>query len=297
MGYIAIALIKCFALLGLRQAQAIGRLIGRLIQMRRNRSREVARVNLALTYPELSADERQHMLTETLLQNGMTAAEMGPMWGYSPDKTLALVQDVFQQNLLDQALANERPLLILVPHLGNWEIMNHFLCQHTPLMAMYRPAKMASFNRWMKQRRSKTGLTLVPTRRHGIEQLFQQLHQGGAVAVLPDQEPKVQFGVHVPFMGVATLTPTLPYKLIQETGAQVIVGFAERLANGEGFDIHFMAPSQDIYSDDEIIATTAMNEVIERCVRLAPSQYQWTYKRFKRTADGSTNPYQLAKVP
>ena len=297
MGYIAIALIKCLALLNLRRAQAIGRLIGRLIQVRRNRSREVAKVNLAMTYPHLSASERQHLLTETLLQNGMTAAEMGPMWGYSPEKTLSLICDIFQQELLDQALASEKPVLILVPHLGNWEIMNHFLCQHTPLMAMYRPAKMASFNQWMTRRRSQTGLTLVPTRRQGVEQLFQQLHNGGAVAVLPDQEPKEKFGVHVPFMGISTLTPTLPHKLIQETGAQVVVGFAKRLQHSEGFDVHFLAPSDAVYSEDEVIATTAINEVIERCVKLAPSQYQWTYKRFKRTADGSTNPYKLAQVP
>lgn len=297
MGFIAIALIKVLALLNLSSAQSIGRFIGRQMYRRRTRSREVARVNLAQTYPQLEDSKREELLKGTLCENGMIAAEMGPMWGYSPAKILSMIGTVHDQEVLDQALADERPLLILIPHIGNWEILNGFLCQYTSLMAMYRPAKLTRFNQWMTERRRQTGITLVPTQRQGIEQLFSELKRGGTVAVLPDQVPKPAHGVYVPFMGVKTLTPVLPHKLIQDSGARVIIGFSQRLPYGAGFDIHFQNPDDDIYHPDAEVAMTAMNTAIARCVAIAPLQYQWTYKRFKRPPNDQIDPYTQANVP
>ena len=38
-------------------------------------------------------------------------------------------------------------------------------------------------------------------------------------------------------------------------------------------------------------AATALNAGVEACVRGAPAQYQWTYKRWSRAAPGLVNPY------
>ena len=297
MGYIVIFIIKVLSFMKLRTAQQIGQFIGMLLYERRCRSREVALVNLKLVYPEINTYQRQHLLKQTLIENGKVASEMGPMWGYPPAKTLALIHRVYDQQVLTDALNKEGGTLILVPHLGNWEILNHFLCSKTDVMAMYRPAKMESFNRWMTQRRSQTGLHLVTTSRAGIECLFDRLNEGGFVAVLPDQEPKEEYGVFAPFMGIETLTPKLPYELIQKTKPTVMFGFAVRLPNAEGFDIHFREPGEAIYSNDKVVACAELNRMVEDCIKQAPAQYQWTYKRFKRKPDNQPNPYKEAKVP
>jgi len=36
-----------------------------------------------------------------------------------------------------------------------------------------------------------------------------------------------------------------------------------------------------------------MNRTVEQCIRMAPEQYQWSYKRFRQRPDGSRNPYDL----
>lgn len=297
IGYLMIGAIKLMGLVSLPTAQRIGRMLGKRLASKRTRSREVARVNLAMCFADKSEDYRETLLYDTLIQNGMTGGEMGPMWGYSHEKLLTMVRKVHNQELLEQKLADKRGLLFMSPHLGNWEIVSAWLATLTSATIMYRPAKVKNFSDWMVSRREAVGAELVPTTGGGVKALFATLNAGKVVGFLPDQEPKRERGVFAPFMGVETLTPTLPHQMIRETGCQVIYAFGERLPNAEGFDIHLFDALPEQFDPDPVISATAMNQSIENCVRLCPAQYQWTYKRFKRRPNDGINPYKIAKVP
>ncbi|MDF1763140.1 MAG: lysophospholipid acyltransferase family protein [Oleibacter sp.] len=297
LGYVVIGMVRLMSLASLAGAQRLGRFMGWLLWLRRTRSREVARINLSLCYPELSREERNDMVKETLLQNGMTGAEMGPMWGYSQQHLFGLIHKVHNEHWLDEALAKDSGTLIMVPHLGNWEIISTYAAKKCNVTAMYRPAKMTSFNNWMVKRREAVGARMVPTTGNGVRTLFSILKEGGVVGFLPDQEPKRQYGVMAPFMGVETLTADLPHQMIKESGCTVVYAFAKRLPNAKGFDIHIIKPSDTQYSDDPVVAAAALNETVAKCIEQCPAQYQWTYKRFKRRPEGEDNPYIAAKVP
>ncbi|WP_300427916.1 lysophospholipid acyltransferase family protein [uncultured Thalassolituus sp.] len=297
VGYLMIGLIKTLGYISLADAQRLGRIVGRLMWMRRTRSREVARVNLDLCYPQLSDAERTQLLRDTLFQNGMTGAEMGPMWGYEPDKISGMIRQVHNEALFDRLLAEDKGLLLMVPHLGNWEIISTYAARKCSITAMYRPAKIRSFSDWMVRRREAVGAKMVPTTGGGVKRLFTGLMDKEVIGFLPDQEPRKKNGIFAPFMGIPTLTPVLPHQMIQKTGCNVIFAFSERLPDAEGFDIHFVAAEEGQYSTDPLEAATAMNRAIETCVSQCPAQYQWTYKRFKRRPDGARNPYRAAGVP
>ena len=293
-----IGLIKVMGLIPLKWSQRIGRLIGHILYRRRTCSREVARVNLQMCYPDMAEVELERLLQQTLLQNGMTGTEMGPMWGYSQQEGLALLKNVHNEELFDQALADERGVLLLCPHQGNWELVNNYVSSRCPITIMYRPAKSKVFNEWMVSRREEVGCKLVPTTGAGVKHLFAVLKGGGMVGFLPDQEPKARSGVFAPFMAVEqTLTPKLPHELLKRTGAIGLFISVERLPDAEGFDIHFFAADDELYADDAVVAAAALNRGIAQCVAVAPAQYQWTYKRFKRQPDDGKNPYKVAGVP
>ncbi|WP_430460733.1 lysophospholipid acyltransferase family protein [Thalassolituus sp. LLYu03] len=296
-GYLMIGLVKLLGLIPLAQAQAVGRAIGWALRVRRTRSREVARVNLALCYPDMAPAEREALLADTLAENGMIAAEMGPMWGYAPERTAGLIRNIIGEDVLDEAIADPRGLILLAPHLGNWEIINNYIATKCPITIMYRPAKVPVFNNWMVARRENVGCKLVPTTRAGVKGLFDVLNAGGMIGFLPDQEPKEKSGVFAPFMGIETLTPKLPHEMLKKTGAIGIYGFAKRLPNAEGFDIYFIRAQDDLYDADARVSATSLNRSIEECIGYCPAQYQWTYKRFKRRPEGLKNPYKEAKVP
>lgn len=296
-GYLMIALIRSLGLVPLWLAQRLGRVAGRLLWWRRTRSREVARVNLGLVYPQLPEAERNRLLKQTLLENGMAGAEMGTFWGRDVDSLNAQIRGIFNEELWLQARASGKGVLVLAPHIGNWEQLNSYLASHGNIAIMFKPAHNPVFSEWMKQRREATGAVLVPTTPTGVRTLFKTLQKGGVAGFLPDQEPERRSGVMVPFMGVTTLTPRMPFELLQRTGAVAIMAACIRRPQGDGFDLHFLEPDAQLYDADADSACAALNRSIEKVVALAPEQYQWTYKRFKRQPEGQRNPYKAAGVP
>lgn len=292
-----IAIIRLLGMIPLAQAQGIGRLLGRWLYARRTRAREVARVNLAAVYPHQSAAEREQLLRATLLHNGMAGAEMGTFWGRSNDELSGLVRKVHNAGLFQAALADSRGLLILAPHIGNWELLNTYIAAHCNIAIMFKPARNPVFSDWMKKRRENSGAMLVPTTPTGVRTLFKTLQKGGVAGFLPDQEPEERSGLLVPFMGMPALTPRMPFELFQRTGARAIVAACIRLPDAQGFELYFMEPDERLYSGDAEVACTELNRCVEQVVALAPEQYQWTYKRFKRQGAGKPNPYKAAGVP
>lgn len=292
LGYLAIGLIKLLGKVSLSRAQNLGARIGKLLLARRTRSREVARANLQLAYPQLSDDERQQLLHDTLIENGKTLGETGPMWGYDAGVTTAMIRNVYGEELYDELMAGDGGKMLLAPHLGNWEIINNYVAkrQHD-ITIMYRPAKIPTFNHWMVSRREAIGCKLVPTTRGGVMELFSTLKRGELVGFLPDQEPKRKSGVFAPFMGHPTLTPKLPHEMLKKTGARALYAFARRLPDAAGFDIYFIKPDEELYSDQAEISAASMNRGIGECIAICPEQYQWTYKRFKRQPEGFSSPY------
>lgn len=146
----------------------------------------------------------------------------------------------------------------------------------------------------MTRVRSRSGSELVPTDRRGIVRLFTILRGRGVVGILPDQTPRRRGGAgaeFAPFFGIPAITMTLSSKLLQKTGAKALVTYAQRLPDGQGFKMVIREADEGIYSKDITESLTAMNESVERCIREAPTQYQWEYKRFRRTAPGEKPVY------
>ena len=114
----------------------------------------------------------------------------------------------------------------------------------------------------------------------GVRALFKRLSAGGVIGILPDQQPKAGEGQFAPFFGTPALTMVLLSRLAQRTGAAVLFAFAERLPKGAGFRIRILPAPQDIADDDLPTAVATLNRGVEDCVRIAPEQYQWAYKRY-----------------
>jgi KDO2-lipid IV(A) lauroyltransferase len=92
-------------------------------------------------------------------------------------------------------------------------------------------------------------------------------------------------GVWAPFFGRDVYTMTLLAKLAQQTGAQVIMTWCERLPAGKGFCMHmrpFDAPEMKDATVSPEAAAAAVNRGVERMVLDAPGQYMWGYARGKQ---------------
>lgn len=283
---LGIGLIKLVALLPLPMARALGTGIGRLLWITNSGTAKVTKINLGICFPELSEDERRAMAKKSLIAQGQTYTEMGVSWEWPIPKVQKLITETTGMEYLQQALDDKQGLIIAVPHLGNWEILSHYLRQYLFMTAMYKSAKIPVLDNYIFKTRKRVDVDLVPAGRAGVEALYRTLNDKGVVAVLPDQEPGKKSGVFVPFFGQNALTSKLVGELASNhPDVPVLCCYAKRLEGG-GYSVTIRPAREEVRSSDPVISATALNHDVEDCIRDCPEQYQWGYKRFRRQPKG-----------
>lgn len=273
-------LIRGVANLPMSWAQSIGALVGWLLWLIPNRLRRTTQGNIDRCYPDLSADESQRMARSSLIESGKTVAEVGAVWFWSTERLLERIESVEGEACVRRALETNQGTLVLVPHLGNWEILSRYLQVKIQVLALYRPPRIVEMDAFIRQARERFGAELVPADRTGMRRIVEALAAGEGLGVLPDQEPLKQHGVFAPFFGVPALTMTLVARLTRKYGAVTVFGYCERTAKG-GFRLRFRPAPEGLDSEDLEFAATQLNRGVEECVRSCPEQYNWSYRRFR----------------
>jgi len=278
---VAILLLKCLAMLSLKNAQRLGTLVGRVLWMGDSKLTRVTKENIEICYPDLPKGEQQALVQKSLIETGKLFSEFGVAWEWPSEKTLSLIQSVQGKEHIDSIFERGKGVIVLAPHHGNWEIVGLYLSTLRPMAALYKPPKIKQLEEYMSAVRGRYGSELVPTNKRGVIRLFSILSKQGMVGILPDQVPGGTGGIFAPFMGIEANTVKLVSRLIDRTACEVVSLCAIRRPNGEGFDMVFKEADPDIYSKDIDVSVAALNRSVENCLKDYPEQYQWEYKRFK----------------
>lgn len=212
---------------------------------------------------------------------------MGIAWIAPIEKTLGLIISNEGYDKYRADVDGDRGVILLAPHLSNWEVFGFFASEGVAANFMYQPPRSNGLDRLLRQARSRNGVKMAPTNKRGVAQLLAALKNGEMVGILPDQVPADESGVFANFFEEPALTMTLVSKLVQRTGAKVYCGYARRLRRGEGFCAVFREADPAIYSSNLEESVQGLNNSVENAVLEAVSQYQWEYKRFRRRPDNS----------
>ena len=240
------------------------------------------RVNLGLAYPQLSATQQEQLASESVQKQCLSYIESAKCWAMPPEWSIAQIQKVHHLEVFTEALKDPKGALIIVPHLGTWEMMNAWIHQYGIPTIMYKPMKNEDFNAFALQARQRLNATLVATDANGVKTLFKNLKQGGFSIILPDHVPQPSGGVVVPFFGIPCLTSTLASKMAQKTQCRLIGLSCFRREEGEGFEVYCDALNDpQLYDADLEVATAALNKAVEAMINRFPAEYMWGYKRFR----------------
>ncbi len=212
---------------------------------------------------------------------------MGKSWLPPMPKTLAMVVESEGEAAFLSAVESGDGVILVAPHLGNWEIFAFYLCKHLTSTWLYQPPKLKMLDRLITRTRSRGGILMAPTNQVGVSRALKALKRGEVVGVLPDQVPSRAGGKFAPFYGEPALTMTLISKLVQKTQAKVFCGFAKRLPRAKGYKIIVAEADLGIYSSNLEESLTSLNTTIEDNINKAVEQYQWEYARFRKTPDGT----------
>jgi Kdo2-lipid IVA lauroyltransferase/acyltransferase len=285
-----IALWRRMGFLPLSWLHAIGRWLGRLYDWIPNRERRTAQINLELCFPAMVDSERRALRGRVMQQMGCSLMELSYIWFRPAQTVCGLVRGVSGGELLQRAPG--QGLLVLLPHLGCWEIVGLVLPAQEQVTSLYRPPRKPQLEAMIREARERSGATLVPTDNQGVRRIYQTLQAGGTTCILPDQQPSSsRASVFAPFFGVPALTMLLINRLARKTGARIVFAYAERLPRGEGFHIHYLPAPPGIDDKDPQVAATALNQGLEMVIQQLPEQYQWSYKRFRARPGDGASPY------
>lgn len=288
-----IILLTLLAKLPLSLNRRFGILLGEGLWFSRSRSRKVTEKNLQLCLPHLTATEQADLARRSLREFGKTMTEMGAVWLWPAPRIMALIRKFHGREILEDSVEQQHGVIVLAPHIGNWEVLGPFLGREYAATVLYQPPKSAALDALILGARSRNGLQMAPTNRRGVLVMLKTLQQGGVVGILPDQVPAPESGLFVPYFGVPALTMTLVSSLVKKTSARVVCAYAQRLPRG-GFDIFFEPADEAIYDADVARSLLGLNRSIEMCVRKLPEQYQWEYKRFKKRPEGEDPVYNFS---
>lgn len=213
---------------------------------------------------------------------GRMVAELPRMWLQTRPAPCEMVQP----ERVEQAWAKGRGIVFLTPHLGCFELSvqaaaRRWSAERGPITILYRPARQAWLAQVMETARNRPGVQAVPTALSGVRQMIKALRRGEAVGLLPDQVPPEGQGLWSPFFGRDAYTMTLAARLVQQTGASVIVARCERKPWGRGYALYFEELPVPL-SDSLETAVLQLNQAMEQTIRQCPSQYLWGYARYKK---------------
>ncbi|AEP35860.1 lipid A biosynthesis acyltransferase [Taylorella asinigenitalis] len=170
--------------------------------------------------------------------------------------------------------------LFICLHMGCFEVVSRFLSLHFPIVVMYRPAKKKFFEPVLSKVRETENTKAVPANFSGVREFIKALRSGKSVGLLPDQVPATSDGVWVKFFGRDAYTITLPGKLVSQTKAIPILIYAIRKDVGQGWDLYMKeGPKLDGLPAEQ--QAQLINNELEEAIRKAPTQYLWSYNRFR----------------
>ena len=243
--------------------------------------RRFTEININLCYPELSLEENKKLVRQSLIETGVTLFELGAAWTKDPLQLIQCITEVEGEELLLDAIKDNKGVMLLAPHLGNWEIAGYFLTHFYSMTTMYKPSKLEALDKMIYKARTQLGLKVVPATNHGVIAIFKCLKQHGITGILPDQEPDTSGGVFAPLFGIEALTPVIASKMLQRTDTIALGFYCLRLPKGK-YRLVFKKADPMIYSKDLLESVTGLNRSIEKFIADAPEQYQWEYRRFSK---------------
>lgn len=269
-------ILKPLSFMSLAKIHALGKLVGTLMYFIMPQTVHLIHENFKQSGIKLRNKDSKKFIKENLQELGKSVFESFSIWLKPKKEVLSWVKSSTNWDVIEKALSKGKGIIFLTPHMGCFEITSLYYAKFHPITVLFRKPKRKWLHALTTKGRSNSQVKLAPANSSGVRMLLQALKNGEAIGILPDQIPGKGEGEWAPFFGKPAYTMTLASKLANKTGATVIMAYGERLADGEGFEIHLTELPQGAIATPELL-----NKAIERQIAQNPTQYLWSYPRYK----------------
>jgi KDO2-lipid IV(A) lauroyltransferase len=179
---------------------------------------------------------------------------------------------------------DERPIVCLTGHTGNWDLLAAYVISRgIPLTTIGREARSPTAQKVLETVREGYGIeTIWRSDRTGLKRLLQCLKERRVVAALIDQDTRVD-SIMVPFFGTPAKTPVSLISLGRKMNARFVTAFLFR--TGWFRYSVWVEEIPDLNSEYDILCE--YHQRLETLIRRFPSQWVWFHKRWRSLPDGT----------
>lgn len=251
-----------------------GEVLGGLAWFVMRQRRQIVLRNLRIAfYGQHSVPELQEMARQTFRRTGANLLSALHVAGLSAEQIDALVT-VENPEVVETALTRSPGLVLLPPHMGNWEILSRINTKFPPgheIGAFYRPLNNPLVNTRVVKQRELDGTRLF-SKRDSFHHVSSFLRNGGIVGILADQRVGKQ-GELVRFFGRLTRASPLPSLIARRSKSQVVAMSLITDSPGK-WRVRY-------HPLDGPIRTATCMEALERAMKASPTDVFWLQERWK----------------
>jgi KDO2-lipid IV(A) lauroyltransferase len=266
----------------------IGQGLGMLAYGAIRKRRRIARTNLSLCFPQMSARQREKLLRRHFRCFGRALLESGIAWWSSSQRLRRVVRMEGTEHV--EALGDQR-LIALVPHFVGIELEGIRMSLDYGGVAVYVRQKDPYVDAFLERKRTRFPGTQMISRREGVMAIVRAFRRGRALQVSPDMDLGARDSVFVPFFGVKAATVTALGGICKLTGARILPLVVRQLPGGRGYVVRAYPAWEDFPGASPEKDARRMNAFIEARILEMPEQYLWTHRRFKTRPPGEPSVY------
>lgn len=260
-----------------RRGARLGALAYRLLPGRR---RLVLR-NLALVYPDWSAERRRQTALACFRHFGSTFCEVIAAQRLT-EADMPTHFEITGWEHLEAAISQGRGVFLTSGHYGNWEVAAMPMALRLGgLHLVARPPDNPHIAADLVAKRSRFGNQIIDKAGAG-HRMLSVLRKKGRVAIVIDQKVRPSAGILVPFLGHPAWTSPVVAYLSLHTGAPVVPAFCHAVgAEGYRIEIHpAIQPEGKPGKDAEAALTRRYLAAVETEIHAHPERWMWMHRRW-----------------
>lgn len=241
---------------------------------------KLARRNLKMIFPHLSAKEINHIKRKAWSNLGKNFAEHAYFSEQKLDKIDSYV-NIKGLEYLELLKEKSEPVIFFTAHYSNWELANLILAiKGFNMNSIYRPANNHYIDKEVAISRVKNlNITLHKKGKRGSVAFLKALIKGESGGILIDQ--KYRTGLKVDFLGKTASSSSLIVEIAKKYKAIMVPVHIERLSDGK-FDFIVQKPIEHNEIKDKTTKEilSKLNEIIGKWILNKPGEWFWVHDRW-----------------
>jgi Kdo2-lipid IVA lauroyltransferase/acyltransferase len=252
-----------------RFGEIIGKIIWPIIKSRR----AIIIRNLRIAAAPLELEEVEKLARDSFVRTvaNLLSSSISPKAEGGKIEDMLVIEN---PELLEEACAQGRGVVILLAHMGNWELLtrlNHFFPKGTHSGAFYRPLNNLILNERVLKLREADGTRLF-AKRDSLHQVGSFLRDNGVIGILADQRVGIQ-GEVVSFFDRVTRASPLASLLVRRCKSEVLALSLRTIAPGK-WSARYHAVEKPYHSSNCLKA-------LENAMKVSLLDCFWLQERWK----------------